>query len=390
MTIVESPPQAPSQDELQALIEEARLRARRRRLAIGGAVVAALAAASTLTVLLWPTSRSEGVGLRKGFHAVQGRGPVQHALLEDMRPRMRTVDLASGRRRPTRLTHEIWWDPRSGLSRTLDRADGVAVADVVQQKCFGTAPQRVCIAPSPFDLPSYGVVSHPDPARARRVGTGSFRGTRVVWVEGLMSPSNGKHPPSGNQTAFDVVTHKPVALRMLVGIPGSRRRRIFFENAVTLLPDLPAKRISFAVPDGGAPLNANLYEGPLESSTAKLEPAAKLLGRPPLWLGRSYRGHRLRVVQTGSVGIENAKGGGAGIAPVAHLDYGAFRIDEYGPTRPLWLLAAPPAGTLLEDPVNRDFTLERDGVLVEVVMTGPAESAPGDMLALARALRPAT
>jgi hypothetical protein len=386
---VTAPPEVPqpSYDELEALIEEARRRARRRRLVIAGAIVGALVAAGALAALLWPRSEpSGGSGLREGFRAVQAKGPVQHALVEELRPRMTTISLATGRARPTRVTREVWWDARSGLYRILVRNDGVAVSDWVQRSCFGTGSRHVCIAPSPFDLPSEGVVWQPKPGRARRVGTGTFRGRPVVWVEQVMSPANGRHPLSGNQVAYDAATHRPVALRATLHRPGRAPDLIVDESAVRLLPDLAAKQVSFAVPMGGAPRNFDLHESGWQ--TARLAGAADALGRTPLWLGQTYRGHRLQFVQTGSTGSENAKGGGAGMAPVVRFDYGVFRIDEYGAARSLWLVNAPRRGTLLRS-VDSSFTYGRDGIVVDVTLTGAADSGRRDLIALARALRPA-
>jgi hypothetical protein len=207
-----------------------------------------------------------------------------------------------------------------------------------------------------------------------------------VWVEQVMSPANGRHPLSGNQVAYDAATHRPVALRAILHRPGRAPDRIIDESAVRLLPDLAAKQVSFAVPEGGAPRNFDLHEGAFQDAT--LAGAADTLGRTPLWLGRTYRGHRLGFVQTGSVGSENARGGGAGMAPLVRFDYGAFRIDEYGATRPLWLVNAPRRGTLVSS-VDSSVVYGRDGIVVDVTLTGAADSGRRDLIALARALRPA-
>jgi hypothetical protein len=389
MTIVETPPQPPSQAELEALIEEARRRARRRRLVVAGAVVGALAVAGIVAGLMWPKGDgSRGEGLRKGFHAVQARGHVQHALVEELRPRLTTITLATGRARTTHVTREIWWDPRSGLYRILVRDDGVAMADWVQQTCLGSGSRHGCLAPSPFDLRSQGVVWQPKPDRARRVAVGTFRGEPVVWVEELMGPANGRQALSGNQVAFDAATHQLVALRQIIRAPppSSARSSVFAESAVRMLPDLAPKQAPFAVPDGGAPYNFDMFVGASQSAT--LAGAAGLLGRRALWLGQTYRRNRLRSVVGGSQGSENARRGGAGVAPVLTLDYGAFTIDEYGVTRPLWLLNAPRHGTLLRE-LDSSFVYGRDGIVVKVTPAGRRRWGRSELVALARALRPA-
>lgn len=385
---VTAPPELPQPpyDELEALIEEARRRARRRRLLIAAAAVfgAVLLAGTAAGIVVWTRSGSSGEKLRPGFRAVQARGPVHHALLEDLRSSSTTVALAGGATRPTHTTREIWWDPRSGLYRTLYRQDGIAVSDLVQQNCFGTGSAHMCIAPSPFDLRIHGLGWPTKAGSARRVGTGTFRGRRVVWVEGFVRPPGGKPYPSGDQVAYDAITHTPLALRTIFrGGPARFRGKVFNSTAVTLLPDVRANDVTFAVPDGGAPRNEGLKESDFRK--ASLARAAAVLGRAPLWLGRTYRGHRLRFVQTGRMGSESGKNGGAAMAPVVRLDYGPFRIDEFGDERPLWLEHPPPPGKLF---VNRglSFTYGRDGVVVDVEGGGHAD--PAGVRALATALRP--
>jgi hypothetical protein len=388
---VTAPPEVPppSYDELEALIEEARRRARRRRLLIaGGTVVAALAAGGILAALLWPGGKSASGGdLLEGLHAVQAQGPVRHALVEQLLPRKTTIALDTGRGRPTRQINELWWDARSGLSRMLAREDGVVVADLVQRNCFGVGRGQMCLAPSPFDLLSRGVAWQPRSKIAKRVGTGTFRGHRVLWVEQLVVPE--RKPPylSGSQAAFDVITHRLVGLQQRIRHPDGSGGPLYDKSAITMLPDLPAKKVSFAVPDGGAP--RNLGDGVWDvSHKVTLARAADLLGRPPLWLDRSYRGHRLRVVQAGVLGGVNAKGARVGTVPLVRLDYGTFEIDEVGSKRSIWLKGTKP-GTLVSDRVNSYFTFGRDGVAVQVVLGGAADKAPSDLVALARSLRPA-
>jgi hypothetical protein len=245
----------------------------------------------------------------------------------------------------------------------------------------------MCLAPSPFDLQSRGVAWQPSPKIARRVGTGTFRGHRVLWVEQLVVPD--RQPPylSGSQAAFDVVTHRLVGLRERVRHPDGSASPLFDKSAVTMLPDLPAKKVSFAVPNGGAPRNPSGVWDAFDKVT--LARAADLLGRPPLWLGRSYRGHGLRSVRAGVVGGVNAKGADVGTAPLVRLDYGPFHIDEVGSKRSIWLEGTPNPGTLVSDRANLDFTFGRDGVVVQVVLSRAADRAPAGLVALARSLRPA-
>ena len=391
MTVVETPPQRqPSQDELEALIEEARRRTRRRRLVVAaGTLGGALVAAAVAAVVVFATGRGEGEQQHEGFHAVQARGPVQHARLESLRPSRSTISVATGRVRPTRETREIWWDPRGGLYRTVYREDGVAVAEFVQQGCQGTGPRRFCFPPEPFNLGVRGMGWPPKTNFARRMAAGTFRGRPVVWIEGLVQPENGTHPLGGEQVAYDAVTHRPLALRSIArgsNVPARWRGRVFSATAVTILPDLPAKRVSFTVPDGGAPRNAGTKEAGFK--TATLARAREVLGRAPLWLGPTFRGHRLRFVQTARGGSEAANGGAAGMVPFVRLDYGAFRIDEFGVRRPLWFANTPRPGTVLASS-GLDLVFGRDGLALQVLGSQRGSLDATVVLALVKALRPA-
>jgi hypothetical protein len=383
VTVVETPPQRqPSQDELEALIEEARQRARRRRLAyFGGGLAVALAVGIALLLVVLLRGGS-GTAVPKGFVLVHARGPVLHARLEDLNAYIKTVALADGSVKPTRVTREVWWNESTGLYRTVYRYDGVVIGDLVQDGCL-TPNRRICMPPAPFDLQLKGRGWPPKKNYARRVGTGAFRGRPVIWVEGLVSPENGTHPLSGDQVGYDPVTHRPLVLRQILRT-GSGTQRIFSTTAVTLLPVLPGKQVAFAVPDGGAPRNAGLKVAGFRK--VSLDEAANVVGRTPLWLGRSYKGHRLRFIQSGREGSANGENRGAGMVPVIRLDYGSFRLEEFGDERPLWLAGSLPSGKAFA--AGGSTTLERDGVAVAVVggLTGPL--SPAEAAALARALRP--
>ena len=384
MTVVKTPPQRqPSQDELEALIEEARRRARRRHLLIVTGVVSLLllvgAAAGAIAL-----TRDGGAaeGLRDGFHAVQARGTVQHARLEDLSAFVKTVSLPSGAVKPTRLTREVWWNPGTGLYRTVYRYDGADVGVIVQRACFGQKP-RFCLPPSPYDLRLRGQGWPPKHNRARQVGRGNFRGRPIVWVEGLVNPENGTHPLSGDQVGYDAVTHRPLVLRQILR-GASGRRRVFNRTAVTILPDLAGQQVSFAVPRGGAPRNADLKVASFRK--VRLDEMAKVIGRTPLWLGTSYLGHRLRFVQSGLEGGANGKNRGVGMAPVVRLDYGSFRLDEFGDERPLGFAAKLPSGKIFAE--NASAIFERDGVSVTVLGSLNGPLSPADATALVKALRP--
>jgi len=394
MTTIVEAPREPSHDDLEALIEEARRRARRRRLLVGGAIAGSLLLAGLVTGLVLAFTGGSGTAVPKGFHLVRARGPVQHAFIENVvPPPAQTLDLATGNARPTRGSSEVWWDPRSGFVRTLYRYDGRVGADWVEQQCqvIGHG-KRFCPAPEPFDLKMRGLGWPPRKHFARRAGTGTFRGHRVVWIEGLVQPGQGKPPyRAGDQVAYDAVTHRPLALRSIArNAPVAFRGKVFSLRALKQLPNLEAKRFSFVVPDGGVGFNP---PNPVVVVTGQRLPAARAaLGRTPLWLGRSFHGHRLVSVVVGREGAAGQNRLGMplkpfGFARFARFDYGSFAIKEFGRDRPWWSLSDPPAGKAVFS--RGQVTLARDGVQADITPTGAKFSIDrATALALAKALRP--
>jgi hypothetical protein len=384
--VVEAPPKPPEhQEDLEALIEEARRRARRRRLAYLAAGILVVVAAGTAAAVVALTPGGGGTAVPEGFRLVHARGPVQRAVLEHLPSGFTTVDVATGRARPTRGTQEIWWDARLGIAKEAFRQDGRLLGTFPQQNCAGSAPGRFCIPPPPFDVRPKGLVVSPKRGSARRVGEGTFRGRRVIWIEGLVRPETGKPHLSGDQAGYDAVTHRLVALRT-ISRDARFRGRVFSLTAVTMLPDLPADDVSFVVPKQG------MWRNPPSSATTitgqRLPAARKALGTTPLWLGRSFEGHRLQSVVTGIESEQAPKTGRLRPARFARFDYGAFSIQEFGEDRPYWQEEEPLAGSVVF--ASDRAVLARDGVLLAVSSTGPAFKIDrAEALALAKSLRPA-
>ena len=380
LTTVIAPPEPPPED-LEALIEEARRRAQRRRLAYVAATCAVALAVGVAFLIVALVRSGSGTAVPKGFVVVHSRGPVQHALIEVLGGGTKTVDLATGRSRPTHVTQEIWYDARLGISKTDYRQDGQLVASWPEQNCMGTGPGRFCIAPTPFDLRVKGFGWPPRPGFARKAGEGTFRGHRVIWVEGLVRPASRKPYPSGDQVAYDAVTHRPVALRTVVH--SGRFKGVFNLQALTMLPEV--KAVSFVVPEGGAGRNP---PSPATNVTGQRLPAARAaLGTTPLWLGRSFRGHRLVSVVVGPEGQQAPAGRVLRRARLARFDYGSFAVKEFGEDRPWWQAEDPAPGTMVL--AAGSATLVRDGVLVTFDPAGAKFQVDrATALALAQALRP--
>jgi hypothetical protein len=383
--IAPAQPQQPLPDELEALIEEARRRARRRRLAYLSAGILVLTAGAGIAagVFLVAGSSRSTAGPR-GYHLVQARGPVSHALIErHLTNRPTVIDLASGRERPAVVSLEVWWDRRSGLERVVARNDGRAQFDVVGQSCQPAAAGpsgRFCVPPTPFELRQQGFILPVD-NRARVVSRGRVGGHGVVWLEGLvLNQPNAPGEPSGDRVALDAVTHEPVEHRQ------SGRGRILSDERFTVLPDLPASRVSFAVPEGGATWGS--FPPDSEALTrvdAKgLSAARDALGSPPLWLGREFGGRRLRSVEVGTVGVKARTGAMLRPARFVRFDYGIVSIQEFGRQRPYYYEQGPKPGTLVIERGSGPV-LQRDGLLVMVQSTQGVDGRGA--LTIARALR---
>jgi hypothetical protein len=379
--VVEAPPSPPGhQEDLEALIEEARRRARRRRLAYFAAAILAVVAAGTVATAVALTRGGGGTAVPEGFRLVHARGPVQHAVLESLPSGFTTVDAVSGRTRPTRGTVELWWDARLGIAKESYRQDGRLLGSFARQNCAGSGPGRFCIAPSPFDLQAKGLTLRPKPGFAQRVGRGSFRGHRVVWIEGLVRPDSGKPYLSGDEAGYDVLTHRLVALRTIAR--GGPFKGLFSLTGVTVLPD--ANDVSFVIPKQGG------WRDPPSTTTKitgqRLPAARKALGTTPLWLGRSFEGHGLKSVVAGVESVQAPRMGLLQPSRFARFDYGAFAVKEFGRDRPFWREEEPLRGSVVF--VRDQAVLARDGVLVSIEPTGPAFRIDrAKALALAHALR---
>jgi hypothetical protein len=388
VTVVEAPPpQQPSPDELEALIEEARQRARRRRLLVGAAVLSAICVAGLIVGLVLALRGGTGTAVPRGFHLVRARGPVQHLVLEDLLRPPTTIDLATGKTGRARSTQELWWNEGSGFARIVYRHDGRVVLGWVNQQCQGAGASRLCIPPWPY-IPYQQLRPVGELRKAgafRRAGTGTFRGHRVVWIESVYRPPGQEPSLGGDQVAYDAVTHRPVALRTIER-SGRFKGRTFSYYALKLLPKLPPNGVNFVVPDGGAGRNS---PNPLIAITGRgLAAAQAALGRTPLWLGRSFRGERLRSVVAGRDGMASLTGRMLRPARFARFDYGSFTVKEFGQDRPWWDRQDPAVGTMVVDG-RGPAALARDGVLVTFTPTGATFRLDrATALALARALRP--
>ena len=388
MTVVETPPQRqPCQDEREALIEEARRRTRRRRLIIGGTLLAAAVIGGAIwAAIAFTGGDSTTSNLPEGFSSVQARGPVQHVELETMPSRITDIDLATGRRRPARLTYEVWYDPRTKHYRVVDRVDGSMRFDVVGAAGCSRigSGETVCLPPGPFALLSRFPSWPLDPRHFRAEGAGTSGGRRVIWI----APVVDGRVVRRNRLArwgLDTGTHRPVVVESEVG-------RFLQRDVFEVMSDVSPQKVAFAVPEGGVPSTNAFPPAPDESLSAKRAGLADIrhaLERTPLWLGRGFRGHRLGRVEAGTDAIRARTGRRLLPVKFVRLDYGTLRLTEYGADRPWWFRSGPAAGRILLENDSR-AALVRNGLLVVMEWGGdkrfPLDAASA--LATARALRP--
>jgi hypothetical protein len=378
-----APPKPPVHEDPEALIEEARRRARRRRLAFVAAGVVGLAIVGMVLAIVFSRMNGTGAAVPEGFHLVRARGPVQHALVELSPSRRESIDLATGKARPATSTWEVWWDRASGLDRVVARVDGRVQADLVGQACPG---KRFCIPPPPFGYRQGGIKWPLSPKGATIVGSGTFRGHQVIWIEPRVAAGGSNVV---ERYGLDARTHEVLVYRESVG------RRLFIEQVYTWLKELPASSVRFVVPKGGAPeLSFPPSPDPsTQSRPSSLSAASRVLGRTPLWLGASFRGHKLRGVEVGTEGMFTRGYSGTVLrkAPFVTFDYGNLALQEFGSTRPFWYEQGPRPGQIAYD---GRVVLARDGLLVLATPKGvvtPKELGPDSRalaLAVARFLRP--
>ena len=383
MTIATPPKPPPDRPDLEALIEEARRRTRRRRLKYAVAAVLAFAVAGgSYGGFALSRDGTSTQPVPPGFHLVQARGPVSRAVIEIRDPRpLKSLDLASGSERPAKVTWEAWFDGGSGLDRVIQRVDGKEQFDLVGQamcvKPRGGNP-RFCIPPGPpFNLKVRGFRWPLNPRNVRQVGTGTFRGHDVIWVAGL---TNGRLESHADRVALDRATHELLVYQIQLGPH-------VYQQIYSSLEDLAGRDVSFVVPNGGPPTHSFPPAPSLttEKHASRLAAARDLFGSTPFWLGPSFGGQSLDSVEVGTERAHASSGSAFDSARFLQLRYGPFTIREFGADRPVWQTSGPAPGQALLGGYRASLT--RAGFLILITRRfRPANR--DEVLAIAQALRP--
>lgn len=367
--------------DLNALIDEARRRAWRRRAALAVAILA-LAALGIGSFALTRGS-DPTVPAPPGFTALKARGPVAHALIESVSS-VRLTSL-SGQDRLANTTEEVWYDARGGLWRVVVRVDGRVRSDRAGV-CDVSSKELPCDASPlldyfrPFESSAYDVT-----------GKGTFRGVPVVWLE----QKENTVPPDQitQQIGIDARAHTLVVQRYF-----SAGRRVGDETVFSIQPTLSGKRVSFLVreharhdvPDfRGEPFTGSLRAYGLGAARAAL-------GSTPLWLGPRFHGYVLRSVQTGTYPFGTTKTGALRKAPFIRFAYGDevdehywVTLEEFGSIRPYFYKQGPRPGTIERDVQGQwMIRLTRGGLLLRIMWDPMHFSMTrANAVALARSLR---
>lgn len=166
------------------------------------AICAAAAAVAAVLVL-----SGNGAGLTDRALAAIGTQPVLRAVLVRTVSSDRTVDLATGKETPTRVTLEIWLDELTDRTRVVERRNGERVTDTVAME--GRASGRGKLDPRLVHF----LARYRPALRAghvRRLGSGEIAGRRVRW---LALPDG----PRRERVAIDAIRFLPVELETADG-----------------------------------------------------------------------------------------------------------------------------------------------------------------------------
>src|SRR4051794_12582432 len=189
---------------LHALIDEARRRARRRRLLSAGVLALLVAAGIWGGLALTSGSRATPTPpAPPGYHLVRARGAVQHALVRGFTGSMVGARVVG---KPAKQRFQVWFDPEQGLMRVrgcLSTRCFPAQVNRCVPGCRSAAPALLFYRYWPVDTTKF----------VRRAGIGTFHGRKVIWLGRIQE----SFPPTwgdGEWIALDARTHDAVAWRV--------------------------------------------------------------------------------------------------------------------------------------------------------------------------------
>jgi hypothetical protein len=303
------------------LLAEIASPAPRRRAVPALAAVVTAAAVALLLVAPWqgpPTLTERAL-------AAIGDEPVLHVLTERDHWFPPFVNIETGSERRQKIQTEMWFDEGRALKRTVQRLDGSVIDEMLEtpQGGFtragplitcawiaahpveatklrvscnenmenGTTPREIPETPPTLDPMLAGFVdryrSALESGRASELRRENVDGRAVVWLR--FAPATQPRPPGSPDfppihVAVDAETFKPLRIR-------SGDDETIVRVAETLAYDESLYPRPEPAPPG--PSSGRIGERePIELATA-----ARLLGRPPLWLGSEWQGFRLLEIR---------------------------------------------------------------------------------------------
>jgi hypothetical protein len=274
-------------------------RPRLRRVRFGALALAAVAVAAT--VALWPGSGPQGGVLGRAL-AATGDGPVVHVVLEGEWGGT-LLDLRTGAKRELRGRKEFWYDPRRNLVREVLSLGGQISDD---------STYRPARTPADIVGPAAEYRAALENGTARVAGRAEIDGIPVYWIvvhsEQLPDVGDGQEHLWTQQVAISASTYEAIATRETkdgeIG-PDTGQRVLRLEN-------VPLADAHFSN------LSPQRLERPQIVSggwtATDLDAAARLLGKPVVGLGQSFRGLPLAGVGTSIYEVRPAHG------PTDHVD----------------------------------------------------------------------
>ncbi len=310
----------------------------RRRRTLRGSLAVAMAAAAAVIAL--PLSGTPPTTLERAL-AAAGDGQILHLVFLGDLPKT-LVDLQTGERMELRSRHEVWFDPSAGM-RERETFAGVVQWDVSSGAAATPAHAREVYGSL---LTGYREALRDGTARVVREDADAY------WIR--IAP--------GHDVAVSRKTYAPVDMRV-----GGMHNTPFVRYET--VDSAPLQASTVRPQDGfGADRGATSLE-------------TKSLGRPPVWVGRTFQGHRLGAIRRLALPV-----GGGGILGLS-VEYGDVLIAMAPkPADGITMLTGvrgyvPREGTLL---LEGSSGLVQAGGLVVSIHSPDAQTT----IAAARALRP--
>lgn len=309
-------------EEGKETLADARSRSLRRSRARSGLAIAmaVLVAASLAAVVLTTSSPSDAAIVRRALAAV-GQGQVLHVVAR-IEPRVKTVDLASGRSVNAYQVIEEWYEPGVGLRARL-----------VKSNAFRSKPlPSIAQVPRAYIAALNGFTSRYEDALASGQASvtkrGSFLGKQVIWLRFHGSTQVVKGAKSTGQAyavAIDAKTYRPLYLRQLAGggvpMAGNEMRLLSVTSVASVPRSAPA-----------APAAPNVHTIAGIDVLRELSPteASGFMSRTGLWLGSEYADLPLAKIEA----VRYTYGQGEQFSDIRNswnglrLTYG--QVDQYG------------------------------------------------------------